>query len=58
MGGLLVAFGDALLSQDLAHPGMLVVHLSLLLLHRSLLLAGHRPWAGRSLGHLLAARAG
>jgi hypothetical protein len=26
MGGLLALFGDALLSQDLAQPGMLVVH--------------------------------
>jgi hypothetical protein len=26
MGGLLVPFGDALVGQDLAQPGMLVVH--------------------------------
>jgi hypothetical protein len=26
LGGLLVAFGDALLGQGLAQPGMLVVH--------------------------------
>jgi hypothetical protein len=26
MGGLLVSFGDALLGQCLAQPGMLVVH--------------------------------
>jgi hypothetical protein len=32
MGGLLVALGDVLLSQDLAQPRMLVVHLPLLLL--------------------------
>jgi hypothetical protein len=28
MGGLLSALGDALLGQDLAQPGMLVVHVS------------------------------
>jgi hypothetical protein len=57
MGSLLVAFGDVLLSQGLAQPGMLVVHLSLLLLHRSLLLAGAGhgrpltgPFAGRPAG--------
>jgi hypothetical protein len=28
MGGLLVSFGDALVGQGLAQPGMLVVHVS------------------------------
>jgi hypothetical protein len=28
MGGLLAPFGDALLSQDLAQPGMLVGHVA------------------------------
>jgi hypothetical protein len=28
MGGLLSPFGDALLSQDLAQPGMLVAHVA------------------------------
>jgi hypothetical protein len=56
MGSLLASLGDALLGQDLAQPGMLVVHMSLLLLHRSPLLVGHRPPASHSLGHLVAAR--
>jgi hypothetical protein len=51
VGGLLSPFGDALLGQCLAQPGMLVVHLSLLLSLRLLRV-------GASLGRPLTAASG